>query len=98
MDRVVTMVQGRVEPEQEQQFRDAFPADSVDDLPDFLLGTMLVHESGSDRWAVVTLWRDRAALDEYRRSVDTPGAVAAFRAVGVEPEVTIWDADRVLMK
>ena len=98
MDRVVTMVQGRVEPEQEQQFRAAFPAGSVEDLPDFLLGTMLVHESGTDRWAIVTVWRDRAALDEYRRSVDTPAAVTAFRAVGCEPEVTIWDADRVLLK
>jgi hypothetical protein len=44
----------------------------------------------------VTIWRSSEDLEEYRASVDTPAALAAFRAAGVEPELTIWEADRVL--
>ncbi|MDX1690851.1 MAG: hypothetical protein R3290_07505 [Acidimicrobiia bacterium] len=45
---------------------------------------------------MLTIWRSRDELDEYLASVDTPAALEAFRAAGVEPELTMWEADRVL--
>jgi len=36
------------------------------------------------------VWR-REALDEYRRSVETPGGVLRFRAAGAEPTLSIFD-------
>ena len=42
-------------------------------------------------WRVITIWRSRAALDEYRRSVETPGGVRILRSVGAEPRLTIFD-------
>lgn len=95
---VVTMVEGEVDPSRASDLIEAFPAKSVDELPEFILGTMLVRESESNRWRVVTQWRSMGDLQEYVRSVETPGAKAAFQAAGVEePSVTVWSADRVLV-
>lgn len=95
---VVTMVEATVDPDRVPDLLEAFPARSAEDLPDHLLGTMLVKETTSDRWRIATLWRSMEDLEEYRRSVDTPAAVAAFRAAGADPTVSIWAADRVLLR
>lgn len=94
---VVTMVEGEVDPARVPDLLEAFPATSVGELPDFILGTMLVRESESNRWRVVTQWRSMSDLQDYVASVETPGAKAAFQAAGVEPSVTVWSADRVLV-
>ena len=94
---VVTMVEGDVDPARVPNLLEAFPAESSDDLPDFILGTMLVREADSDRWRVVTLWRSMGDLEAYLQSVETPGAKQAFLAAGTEPSVTVWNADRVLL-
>jgi hypothetical protein len=94
---VVTMVEGEVDPARVPDLLEAFPARSVDELPEFILGTMLVRKSDSNDWRVVTLWRSMGDLEEYVKSVETPGAKAAFQAAGVEPSVTVWSADRVLL-
>ncbi len=94
---VVTIVDGDVEPARVPDLLEAFPAKSPDELPEFILGTMLIRESGSNGWRVVTLWRSMGDLEEYVKSVETPGAKAAFQAAGVEPSVTVWSADRVLI-
>ena len=94
---MVTMVEGEVDPARVPDLLEAFPATSVDELPEFILATMLVRESESNRWRVVTQWRSIDDLQEYIRSVETPGAKAAFQAAGVEPTVTVWSADRLLV-
>jgi quinol monooxygenase YgiN len=60
-------------------------------LPAQMLRTLLAQEA-TDRtlWRGISVWRSRAALEEYRRSVTTPGGVAMFRAVGAEPVLSIW--------
>lgn len=97
IETVVTMVDGEVDPDQIPTLLEAFPGESSDDLPDFILGTMLVSEVGSNRWRVVTLWRSMADLEAYLQSVDTPAAKQAFLAAGAEPSVSVWNADRVLL-
>jgi len=59
-------------------------------LPHMVLHTALARGEG-DEWRIVTLWRSREQLEEYRRSVDTPAAVKIFRDVGAEPTVTFYD-------
>jgi hypothetical protein len=56
-----------------------FPAESVDKLPEFILGTMLVRQQDSNDWRVVTLWRSLGDLEECIKSVATPGAKAPSR-------------------
>jgi hypothetical protein len=91
---MVTMVEGVVPPERVAELLEAFP---TGEPPPYILATTLARESGSDRWRVVTMWRSREELEEYIASVETPAAMAAFRAAGVEPEVTMWEPDRVLL-
>ena len=43
------------------------------------------------------MWRSREELEEYIATVDTPAALAAFRAAGVEPEVSMWEPARMLL-
>jgi hypothetical protein len=45
----------------------------------------------SETCNLVTVWRIRDALEEYRDSVDTPGGGLLFRSVGVEPELALFD-------
>jgi hypothetical protein len=97
-DIVVTMVEGTVEPARVPDLLGSFPATSAEELPPQLLGTMLVRESDSDRWRIVTLWRSMNDLKEYLREVETPAARQAFLAAGAEPTVSVWEADRVLLR
>ena len=94
MTAMVTMVEGVVPPDRVEDLLEAFP---TGELPPYILATTLARMSGSDRWRVVTVWRSRQELDDYIASVDTPAALAAFRAAGVEPEVSMWEPDRVLI-
>jgi hypothetical protein len=97
-DTVVTMVEGIVDPARVPDLIGSFPATSAEDLPPHLLGTMLIRESNSDRWRIVTLWRSMHDLEEYLREVETPTAQQAFLAAGTEPTVSVWEADRVLLR
>lgn len=61
-------------------------------LPSQMLHTFLVQSSTEpSRWRGISIWRSRAALEEYRRSVQTPEGIAMFQAVGAHPEITLWD-------
>ncbi len=97
-DAVVTMVEGEVSRDRVADLIEAFPARSPDELGDSILGTMLVQDTDSDRWRIVTLWRSMDDLREYRASVETPAAIEVFRAAGAEPHVTVWTADLLLLK
>ena len=91
---VVTMVEGDISPDRVESFLAELPSDT--NLPPFLIGVTVAKESGSNRWRIITTWRSREALESYRESVDTPTAFVAFRAAGTEPNLTIWEAERVL--
>jgi heme-degrading monooxygenase HmoA len=93
---VVTMVEGVVPDEGVSALLEAFPGPD-EQLPPFIIGTSLSRETTSNRWRVVTIWKSQADLEEYVASVETPAALAAFRAAGVEPDLSIWEADRVML-
>jgi hypothetical protein len=42
-------------------------------------------------WRLVGVWQSREALDAYRTTVPAPGGVLLFRAVGVEPSMTMFE-------
>jgi heme-degrading monooxygenase HmoA len=55
-----------------------------------VLHTALVHGDAND-WRIVTLWRSREQLEEYRRRVGTAAAIKIFRDAGAEPTVAEFD-------
>jgi hypothetical protein len=87
---VVTMLEARVPPEREADLLREYGAVGGS-LPPFIVESFLLHEPGSDVWRIVTVWRSRGELNDYRASVDTPEGVRVFRAVGSEPTLTIND-------
>jgi heme-degrading monooxygenase HmoA len=70
-------------------------ADMTGQLPPGLVRTFLVQDqSDSAVWRIITVWESRDALDQMRRSTETPGGVLTFRAAGAEPRLRIFDVRR----
>jgi len=84
---IITMLEARVHEEQVSGLVDSF--DASGELPSAIVESFLIRVSDSDLWRIVTVWKSREALDEYRTSVDTPGGVLIFRSAGAEPSLTV---------
>lgn len=86
---VMTMVTANVDADKERELKKAY--EELRDLPAFVKETFLLHEDGSGVWRIATVWNSRDDLDEYRKGVDTPAAIALFESVGALPTATIHD-------
>ena len=87
---IMTVLEAHVPPERWAELVAAYDR-GAGQLPPQMLRTLLVQgEADRTLWRGISIWRSRAALEEYRRSVTTPGGIAMFRAVGAEPVLSIW--------
>lgn len=88
---VITQVDGHVAPERWQELREAYRS-MVGSLEPTIVRTYLLQDT-EDRtlWRIATVWKSMQALDEYRRSVETPGAFLLFQSVGAEPLRAIFE-------
>ncbi len=88
---IMTVLEAHVSPERWAELVQLYK-EGGQRLPPQMLQTLLAQD-GADRtlWRGISIWRSREALDEYRRSVKTPGGVAMFQAVGAQPALTIWE-------
>ena len=87
---VMTVLEGRVAPDRAAELRRVY--DSAGPLPSQMLQTVLAQSTADpDIWRVISLWRSREALEEYRRSISTPTGIMMFRSVGAEPAISVWD-------
>jgi heme-degrading monooxygenase HmoA len=88
---VLTQLEGKVAPERWDTLKQAFQA-ANQQLPSAIYQSYLIQDGTErDQWCIVTVWHSRQALQEYRASVETPGGVLMFRAVGAEPTLSIFD-------
>jgi heme-degrading monooxygenase HmoA len=90
---VMTVFEARVSEEQrgalEQRYRTRV---GPEHLPPQLIRTYLVQStSDPEAWQLITTWRSREDLQEYRRSVEAPEGVLLFRSVGAEPMLVIYN-------
>jgi hypothetical protein len=86
---VLSITSAAVAPESTGALTEAY-RDVTSKLPHSVLNTVLVRGDAED-WRIITLWRSREQLQEYRREVGTPAGVKIFREVGAEPEVVEFD-------
>ena len=87
---VMTVLEAHVAPDQWATLSQIYQAAGAQ-LPPQMLQTLLIQGTTDPTlWRVITIWRSRAALDEYRQSVETPGGVRMFRAAGAEPSLSIF--------
>jgi hypothetical protein len=88
---VMTMLEAQVAPERWDALRSSY--ESRARLPDSgaIVESFLI-QGADDRgtWRIVTVWRDREALDAMRGSGETPTGVLIFRDADAEPHLTIF--------
>jgi hypothetical protein len=87
---VMTVLEARV-PQEKWAELEARYGQSIP-LPAQMIETFLVQSTDDpELWRGVSVWRSRAELEAYRRSVDVPGGFLIFRSVGAEPSVSVFD-------
>ena len=76
----------------EQRFRTA-----GEQLPPQITHSCLVQSTSDPTlWRIVTVWRDREALQAYKQAVETPEGVLMFRSAGAEPTLSSFDVSVML--
>src|SRR5919198_247788 len=85
---ILTIVTADVDQGQAQEVIAAYEMLLAGGLPDGLLETQLLGD-GQGRWAIHSLWRDRAALDAMRAAPEPPAAPTLFRRFSAEPALAI---------
>ncbi len=89
--QVMTILEARVAAEQWATLKQAF-AEGSSHMPPQMAQMFLVQGTADPTlWQGISIWRSREALEEYRRSVETPRGVFMFRSVGAEPSLTILE-------
>ena len=89
---VVTVVDAEVEPERVADLLAAWDGVTGGRLPPGLQESFLMR--AGDAWRIATVWGSREALEEMRRTTDTPGALRVFRAAGAEPTLAVFEVAR----
>ncbi len=88
---VMTVLEGRVAKEKWSELSASYEG-GLTRMPPQMVQSFLVQSRDEPTvWRGVSIWRSREALDEYRRSVATPGGVLLFRSVGSEPSLTVYE-------
>lgn len=95
MPMVMTVLEARVPRERWAELERTYREGLGPNVPPQMARSLLVQGARDPEvWQLLGFWRSREALDEYRRSVETPGGVLLFRGVGSEPELAIYDVVR----
>lgn len=91
MAMVMTVLEAHLEPEKWATLEAAYKS-GTSRVPPQMSQTFLVQSTADPTlWRGISVWKSREALEEYRRSVETPGGVLMFRAAGAEPALTLFD-------
>jgi len=86
---VVTVLEARVASENIPLLESAFTS-AVRQLDPGIMETFLLSDTKDPAlWQIVTLWRDRQALDAMRSSGQTPRGMLIFREAKAEPSLSI---------
>lgn len=88
---VMTILEAEVAPERWDVLRTSYEARARLPESGAIVESFLVQSSEDDRtWRIVTIWRDREALDAMRGSGETPTGVLIFRDADAEPRLTVF--------
>ena len=89
---VITILEARIEPDMAPALLAAYQ-NGLSHLPPQMIRTFLVKDvADKNMWRILSVWKSREALEEMRRSRETPEGILMFRAAGVEePMVSIYE-------
>ena len=87
---IYTNVEARVNPQKWKVLQDTYNEVQRSTLPEALLSSHLVQdEADPNLWRIVTFWKSKKDMDEYRMSVDVPAWFKVFRSADAEPQLSI---------
>jgi hypothetical protein len=94
---VVTIVEGEVPREKQQDFEHRFHDLQNMDFPDGLLDTALLQDVHHPiRYRVETTWENSEKLNMFREKATVPLDVNIFKKVGVEPNIMEFNKNEEL--
>jgi hypothetical protein len=86
---IVTQLEGKVSPDQWDTLKQAF-RQAGQQLPSAIDHSYLIQDQTTkETWRILTIWKSRQALQDYRTSIDTPGGVLIFREAGADATLSI---------
>lgn len=89
-NKILTIIEGKVDKDRWSQLRKEYDEVSKENLPSSVLTAHLIQDNGDPEiWRIVTVWKNLNAINEYRKSVETPIWIQLFKNVGVEPKLVI---------
>ena len=88
---VITILEARVEPDKAPMLEAAY-RQGIEQLDEGITQTFLLRDfKDSHIWRIITVWQSRDALEQMRRSGETPRGVVMFRAADAEPTLSVFD-------
>jgi quinol monooxygenase YgiN len=88
---VMTILEAQVAPDRWDALRSSYEARArLPDSGEIVESFLVQGTDDAGTWRIVTVWRDREALEALRSSGETPTGVLIFRDAGAEPRLTIF--------
>jgi heme-degrading monooxygenase HmoA len=87
----VTIVEGLVDPEREDDLRSAWEDKPAVLPPGFIESSLLRADAGM--WRIITVWQSKEAVMAMRASGERPAALVMFERAGAEPSVSMWTVE-----
>ncbi len=90
MTMIMTILESHVAPDKQAALQAAFKSATAQ-LDTGIEQTFLSRSNADPTlWRIMTVWRDREALDAMRASGETPRGVLIFREAAAEPSLTVF--------
>ena len=89
---VITILEAHIAPDMAPALLTAYQ-NGLSHLPPQMVQTFLINSTADKSvWRILSVWKSREALEEMRRSRETPEGILMFRAAGAEdPKLSIFD-------
>ncbi len=88
---VATILEARVAPENAARLKAVYSA-SIEHLDEGIVETFLLSApDNSPLWRILTIWKDREALQAMRSSGQPPRGILIFKEVHAEPVLSVLD-------
>ncbi|MCG3210831.1 MAG: hypothetical protein FOGNACKC_04466 [Anaerolineae bacterium] len=87
---VITILEAQVAPDKWAVLETAYQS-AIEKLDRGIVETFLIQSATtSEIWRIITVWRSREALEEIRKSGETPRGILIFRSAGAEPALSVF--------
>ncbi len=89
-NKIISIIETKVSQNKWELLKQKYEEVDKKTLPVSLLHSYLVQDINEPEvWRIVTIWESIEAMNEYRKSVETPAWILVFQTVGGEPNLVV---------